>query len=795
MLSHQSEYHMKTGSKKKNKFYTLPHQASPNFTGRAVALSMLEEAFFSPGEPPADDDGDSEPEPERQRRAVLYGLGGAGKTQIALKFAEEHRDQFESIFWINSSSIDTVEASFREIAELLRLPVGSGNLISSVKNQLTHMRDKNWLLIFDNADDIKLMPYIPQGKHGNILITSRNPKVKRYLGPLDQRYYHVDEMPKDESVELLLKVAGLPYGVNASPEDSAHAEKIVEKLGYLALAIDQAGAYISNNGPIGTYLDTYESFRAELLVMDDLEASGYAYPVYQTWEISFLAVRKKSPAAADILEVFGYLHNQRIPRGIFELGTTTGSTDKDEDHPVALDALSFLLKSCFSQDATGVTKWKSFKFDNAINDLHTYSLIKKNSASTDKDIAPTYSLHPLVHSWTRDRKADPARKQKVQASTVSLLRNCILLASGHNAYILRSHLEAHINAWTYPNMETVPPTILGPTERAQIKTLEAISIVCHEFGRLPEAIKLRLRVLDWTTKNLTPPTHPDIIKARMELATTYRRSTINILKAKALDTETLELLEKDPSFGPDDPMTRMARLNLAGSLSEAGDRPGAEKLEREVLTSRMQVLGQDNIDVASAQNSLGVTLLRLRRYPSAETHLRAAYETRLKLVGEKHPGTLLTMGNLAAALRGQDIHPEALELGKKVLNTRVESLGENHQDVVRAKSNYGYSLMCSGDLEQAMKMEKEAAEQAESLLGPYHAFTMDALSNLGQVYLRMMDRDKTKMKEVAEQAEQTLTKLVERKDLVFGEEHTSTVEARKLLTQFYEKMESGVDGD
>ena len=783
---------------RRNRHYSIPHRASPFFTGREAAMSMLEESFFGKTAEEQDSVGENEDDDivDRQRRAVLYGLGGTGKTQIALKFAEDKRDRFDSIFWIDASSTETVKQCFQDVALLLRLPVGSNEtFIRSVKHRLAQMRDKRWLMIFDNADDISLVPYLPQGNHGCILITTRNPRAKRYLDPLDQQAYHVEEMAPDEAVELLLRAAGLLRGLSrvadVDAESLEHSYKITKTLGYLALAIDQAGAYISNTASLDTYLEIYGSFRAELLYLGESEPTGYAYPVYKTWEISFEMVTKKSAAAAELLQIFGYLHYERIPRLIFENASVGPGTVETDGHPVVLTALGDLLNRCLTTGDCDVTEWKSFHLDNAISELTNYSLVKKHSPAVGDDIPLTYSMHPLVHSWIRERKIiDEDQKLTVQTSTVSLLRSSILGISGPTAYAMRSRLLVHIDAWVYPNLERVPASVLGPTEQSQVGTLDALAIVYHEAGRLSIAVRLRERVLEWRTKNLSHPYHEDIINARTQLASTYRRATVSISKALKLDRETLELLCSSTEYGPDHPLTLTAKLNLGATLSEAGDREGCEHLEREVVESQIRLFGDDHLGVATARNNLGVTLLRLRRYPSAEVMLRAAFSRRLSFLGEKDPTTLLSMGNVAAALRGQGRLEEALELNKRVLDIRVSLLGEQHQDVARAKAHYGYSLMTAGRLKEACQYELDALNQFEATLGSHHAFTMDTLSNLGQVYLRMMGEGHDP--NFLERTESVLTDLVERKKLVFGDVHTSTEAAVKLLTEFYEKLENSM---
>lgn len=758
-------------------------------------MSVLEEAFFgrTAEEQDSVDDHDIDTV-DRQRRAVLYGLGGTGKTQIALKFAEDKRDRFDSIFWIDASSTETVEQCFQDVALLLRLPIGNNEaFIRSVKHQLAQMRNKRWLLIFDNADDISLVPYLPQGNHGCILITTRNPRAKRYLGPLDQQAYHVEEMTPDEAVELLLRAAGLLHGLSRVADIDAesldHSHKIVKTLGYLALAIDQAGAYISNTASLDTYLEIYGSFRTELLYIGESEPTGYAYPVYKTWEISFEMVTKKSSAAAELLQIFGYLHYERIPCLIFENASVGPGSAEADGHPVVLPALGDLLNRCFTTDDSGATKWKSFHLDNAITQLTNYSLVKKHAPAIERDMPLTYSMHPLVHSWIRERNiVGEDQKLTVQTSTVSLLRSAILGVSGPTAYAMRSRLVVHIDAWVYPNLEKAPVSVLGPTERSQVRTLDALAIVYHEVGRLSIAIQLRERILEWRKDNLSPPYHEDIIRARTELATTYRRATISLPKALKLDRETLELLCSSKGCGPDHPLTQTAKLSLGATLAESGDPKGCEQLEREVLEARIRLLGDDHLDVATTRNSLAVTLFRLHRYPSAEVLVRAALTRRLSVLGEKDPRTLLCMSNLAGATRGQGRHEEALELEKRVLDTRVSLLGEQHQDVAKAKANYGYSLMTIGRLEESLQYEQDALDQFEETLGSYHVYTMDAIGTIGEVYLKMIEKNHDP--ELLERTESLLTDLVERKKLVFGDTHTSTEFAVKLLAKFHEKLEN-----
>ncbi|KAJ7115187.1 P-loop containing nucleoside triphosphate hydrolase protein [Mycena epipterygia] len=185
---------------------------------------------------------------------VLHGLGGAGKTQIALKFIEESASRFTDIFFIDSSSNETIDAGLKNVGK-------AKNIGESSQEALRWLRSKQdeWLLFFDNADDpkIDLNNYFPQCTHGNILITSRNPGLCVYASS----HSAVGDMEETDAVGLLLRSSTQ----DTTDRNKAIAAQIVKALYYLPLAIIQAGAFISKSGNLHSYLGLYERNRAKLL--------------------------------------------------------------------------------------------------------------------------------------------------------------------------------------------------------------------------------------------------------------------------------------------------------------------------------------------------------------------------------------------------------------------------------------------------------------------------------------------------------------------------------------------------
>src|ERR1700761_7890139 len=217
-----------------------------NFTGRGGILERLRPGAADritavlPQE-------DQEDHKDRLSRAVL-GLGGVGKTTIAIEYAPLYSGDYDLVWWIPADQLSSVRASLADLASKLHLdsPPASGmdGAIRVVLNALRRGEPyKRWLLIFDNADEPdKVEEFIPRGP-GDVLITSRNQGWKSYINTVP-----MDVFTRPESTEFLLKRA--PRGLS-----EADAERLAEKLGDLPLALEQAGALLSETGmPADEYL-------------------------------------------------------------------------------------------------------------------------------------------------------------------------------------------------------------------------------------------------------------------------------------------------------------------------------------------------------------------------------------------------------------------------------------------------------------------------------------------------------------------------------------------------------------
>ncbi len=339
--------------------WNVPFQRNPFFTGREQLLMQLHEKFVH-----------SKPMALTQARAI-NGLGGIGKTQIAVEYAYRYSSQYQYVFWVKVSSREALFADFKSLAQLLQLSVTNEEdqdiLIAAVKYWLAS--HTGWLLILDNADDLLVISDIlPASSTGHILITTRMQAVGGFADSIE-----VEKMDEHEGILLLLcrakaitVVTSLDQVANS---DLINAKALMKEMDGLPLALDQAGAYIEETGcTIAAYLDQYKQRHISLLNRRGGLGIDHPDPVATTWSLSFEAVKQINPIAADLLSFCVFLPPDAIPeemimKNVNELGPNLKRISKDP----------FLL-------------------DDAIATLRRYSLIRRNSDSK------TFSLHRLVQA-------------------------------------------------------------------------------------------------------------------------------------------------------------------------------------------------------------------------------------------------------------------------------------------------------------------------------------------------------------------------------------------------------------
>ncbi|RDW70414.1 hypothetical protein BP5796_08811 [Coleophoma crateriformis] len=540
---------------------------------------------------------------------VVFGLGGAGKSQLTLKYAETHRDDYTGVFWIEAGQKESIEKGYRQLYSQLFENKESTDLaadiaIARVKSWFDG-RDGRWLFVLDSADTIDhdnedsyidLRNYIPTASSVDVIITTRSSEARAItkLRPVE-----VAELEIAEAVELL-RNSNLMHAPEQVLVD------IVKELGYLALAISLAGAYISatprlkNN--IHGYLPEYHERRKILLSRKPTKLiDQYGESVLTTWESSFTAICKVSPAASQLLGLLAYLDPDDIPELFFQM-------DEKQDWQSEIFPGGALDK---------------YKFEDVFRTLRTYSLVHY------QDAKEAYYLHRLVHAWAYDRLEEKER----DAFCITSLNLLATISSGST-----STPEFRIRV--------VPHIMMS--YRLSIRVYEASSNrrgnIIDYFGELGGflraeghwAAELQFRKFCCRENDqLLGQEHPDTLTSMAALASTYQNQG-RWKEAEELFVQVTETRKR--VLGQEHPDT--LTTNLASTFWNQGRWKEAEELEVQVMETRTRVLGQEHPDTLISMNNLAWTWEGQGRDEEALHLMLSCLELSARKFGVDHPYTI-----------------------------------------------------------------------------------------------------------------------------------------------------------
>ncbi|KAJ7446590.1 hypothetical protein FB451DRAFT_1055112, partial [Mycena latifolia] len=749
---------------------------------------------------------------------LLHGLG-AGKTQIALKFIQESALQFTDIFLVDASTVETIDASLKNIAIMKNTGDSSqGGL------QWLELSQDEWICFFDNADDprINLNNYFPQCNHGNILITSRNPGLCVYAG----QQVSVSDMEETEAVNLLLRSAAQD-ATEHSRDTAAH---IAKALCYLPLAIIQAGAFISKSGNLESYLALFEDNKSRLLTQRPAQShDSDAWTVYTTWQISF---DQLSDHAKTFLKLCSFLHYQGISEDIFKYATNY----KFEPCGPSKQELEMPLK-VMTQFLACTGSWDPLTFIDVTNELAAYSLINFDS---EKKLL---SIHPLLHEWTRTTLSNEAEYLCMAAITGmsiagfpeenirlafswmlphidSLMRGSsdIILDFRHeyaNIYLrggkprksaelevlvlekrrnllgedLPNTLEAmYWLAWAYEQLgklqdaEGLGAVVvskrldnLGADHHDTLEAMGNLALVYSGLGKLKEAEELQVIVLE-KYRHLQGDSHSDTLTAMGDLALTYGKLG-RLREAEELHIVVLEKHKK--ILGDHDPLTLIAMGNLATVSHNLGKSEQAQELLIQVLEKRRGIYGDSHPRTLTAMGNLVCIYQTLGKLQESEELEVAVIERWTNNVGCNHPTALTVMGNLAVTYKRSGRLKEAEKLDVALLEKWKHILGENHPNTLLTMGNLAVTYNRLGRFQEAEELELVVLEKRRNILGINHPSTLRTMSNLGST-LNKLER--------WQEAEELLFAALQKQKEILNTNHPYVVDTIQTLSATYMKL-------
>ncbi|GAA2539615.1 hypothetical protein GCM10010423_41760 [Streptomyces levis] len=274
--------------------YRLPPR-NTHFTGRETALRELRRQLGSAGE---------------VSTVAVHGLGGVGKTQLAVEYAYRHLSKYRFVAFVDAEDPDLMAAQFTSLARQLGLTdSGSGQIVPGVYATLQDRRP--WLIIFDNAEKPgPLLHALPSGdlaRNGHVLVTTRVSAWSGTAGVMD-----LHEFSRQESVDLLMhRVPGT---------SAATAGRIAEQLGDLPLALEQAAGYMNfHHTPADEYAALLSTRLEDMIARGEL-ADRPAVVVSTLWQLSVRTLREQHPQAVELLQLCSLLAPEPIPLALFSGG-------------------------------------------------------------------------------------------------------------------------------------------------------------------------------------------------------------------------------------------------------------------------------------------------------------------------------------------------------------------------------------------------------------------------------------------------------------------------------------------
>ncbi|KAJ7041745.1 P-loop containing nucleoside triphosphate hydrolase protein [Mycena alexandri] len=722
---------------------------SRNFQGRQTILEKMHQFFTT-------DSG-------KQLIYVLHGLGGAGKTQIALKFIQESLASFSDTFFVDASTLNTIETALKNIAV-------SKSVGDSAQDALKWLQSKKgWLLFLDNADDpkINLNLFLPQCGHGNIIITSRNPGLRTY-----GEHSPVLGMEELDATTLLLRSAAKEN----SEENLQIAADIVKELFYLPLAIVQAGAFISKSEDLNGYLGLYIQNQAQLLrEKPEQSHDHYAWTVYTTWQISF---DQLSQPAAMFLQLCSCLHYTGISEDIFSNASKYSFPfwlPPQEDLQEPLQALLCFL------GPTGA--WSSLKFLAVTNEIKAYSLISFNAATK------VFSIHPLVHAWSRSTLVDEGASHLCIRSILGMsiseipdhdiilpslrLMPHVDLVTGFNANVGADFRAAfwsiYLGAGKLKEAQNLIEQtaekyrlVFGEEHLASLDAMHRLAVTYQRLGEYKKAKKLEVKVLEKWTK-LLGEDHLATLTVMGDLAVTHN----NLGEYKeAQELEVVVLEKRTKLLGKDHPHTSRAMGNLARTHNNLGEYKEAQELEVVVLEKRTKLLGEDHPDTSRAMGNLARTHAKLGEYKEAQKLQVVVLEKRTNILGEDHPYTLIAVGDLAVTHCHLEEYKEAKELQVAMLEKWTTLLGEDYPETLSTMGNLAVTHHSLGEYKEAQELQVVVLEKRTKLLGENHPETLMAMGNLAVTHCNLGEHKK---------AQELQIMVLEKRTKLLGEDHPYTL--------------------
>jgi tetratricopeptide (TPR) repeat protein len=670
---------------------------------------------------------------------AVHGLGGIGKTRLAVEYAWQRHDDYNALLFVGANSPADLQ---RNLAAL------TGPMVLSLDDPPTEeearvaaalrwlQQNPGWFLILDNVDTKEAAEaaetLLAKLHGGNVLITSRLANWSAQVEPLQ-----LDVLTHDDAVSFLMERTDRRRRKTAT--DAADARTLAADVGELALALEQAGAYIyQHRMSFAGYLERWHATRAQVMEWFDPRLMQYPQSLAVTWQASF---DQLSGGGRRLLERLAWLAPDPIPESLLDV-------------PIAAQGAP-------AEDLHG-----------ALAELEAYSLVMRDSE------APIFTVHRLVQDVTRRRLAGEARGVALGEALAWVHAGFVADPADVRTWLVLEPLAPHaaVVAQHADHVQISSPTarlmnalgrlyynkalhgLAEPLLRRALEIdeatygrdhpevagdLNALAFVLIDTNRIGQAEPMLRRALAICEASFGRD-HADLVALLNNLADLLR-ATNRPGKAETMFRQVISILEKVERDTGKQPANYTDVLsNLAVLLQETNQLEEAEGLMRRALAIDEASLGLEHSKVAIRLNNLGQLLVDTHRLGEAEPMMRRVVSIFEKAYGPEHPRYATGLNNLAQLLAKSDRRSEAEPLLWRALQIDETCFGPDHPDVARDLTNLARLLQATNRLEEAERLMRRSLTIFLNFTRSTrhrHPNLQAALGNFGEI-LEAMGRSK-----------------------------------------------------
>ncbi|MBK8092774.1 MAG: tetratricopeptide repeat protein [Verrucomicrobiaceae bacterium] len=708
----------------------LPFRLNKHFGQRDAEMQALETALAHSGGIAAI----TQPQ-------VVHGLGGVGKTQLAVEYAWRHAQDFTALLWLPADSPSSLTTGLSRLCDTLELP--QRDLREDAPRAEATLdwlaRNQGWLLIADNADtpeaQTALMETLRPLHTGRVLITSRLEDWGQQLATIPLRTW----TPAQGAAWLTTRLEGLPI---ACP--LADATALAQELGGLPLALEQAAAYMAEKrlGP-AEYLRRYRANEdaAQRLLATPMKyggGTGYEATVARTWLVT---LDQLTPLARAVMKLIAWLGPDEIPRFLFtrapqhvlDAAAECPSPEKSlpqmhgspqvisEGLPEPQKKSAGLPESAgnpLPSSASATPEEQTEAIEDALALLARYALIELHEdyltchrlvQTTQRWDEPKPWLMRVI-CWVNASSPNDPPPQDVRSWPLTWipLQKPLEALLGHEASDAHHLSDAEAAETGFPRL------------------LNVFGLFYQTKADFSTAEPLHRRALHIDEASYGPD-HPEVATALNNLATLLQ-VTNRLAGAEPLYRRALRITEA--SYGPDHPSVATRLNNLAALLQDTNRLAEAEEPQRRALRIDETSFGPDHPKVAIDLNNLAQLLQATNRLAEAEEPMRRALRIDEASFGPDHPNVAIDLNNLARLLQATNRLAEAEPLYRRALRIDEASYGPDHPNVAIGLNNLAQLLQATNRLAEAVPLQRRAVEICTRSLGAEHPRTRMARENL-----------------------------------------------------------------